>query len=94
ILINTTAAKSLNKNNPNSLVGKEIQVSFNAMKDGTPFPVTKKLKVSGIIDSQSPLTIINYDTVKEALSDNGIQIKPNFLNVNIKGGVGNVDPVQ
>ncbi|CAI2667266.1 hypothetical protein AKUG0410_14420 [Apilactobacillus kunkeei] len=35
ILINTTAAKSLNKNNPNSLVGKEIQVSFNAMKDGT-----------------------------------------------------------
>ncbi|CAI2666824.1 ATP-binding cassette domain-containing protein [Apilactobacillus kunkeei] len=94
ILINTTAAKSLNKSNPNSLVGKEIQVSFNAMKDGTPFPVTKKLKVSGIIDSQSPLTIINYDTVKEALSDNGIQIKPNFLNVNIKGGVGNVDPVQ
>ncbi|KPN81490.1 ABC transporter, ATP-binding protein [Apilactobacillus kunkeei] len=94
ILINTTAAKSLNKNNPNSLVGKEIQVSFNAMKNGTPFPVTKKLKVSGIIDSQSPLTIINYDTVKEALSDNGIQIKPNFLNVNIKGGVGNVDPVQ
>ncbi|CAI2661390.1 Macrolide export ATP-binding/permease protein MacB [Apilactobacillus kunkeei] len=94
ILINTTAAKSLNKNNPNSLVGKEIQVSFNAMKEGTPFPVTKKLKVSGIIDSQSPLTIINYDTVKEALSDNGIQIKPNFLNVNIKGGVGNVDPVQ
>ncbi|CAI2668046.1 Macrolide export ATP-binding/permease protein MacB [Apilactobacillus kunkeei] len=94
ILINTTAAKSLNKNNPNSLVGKEIQVSFNAMKDGTPFPVTKKLKVSGIIDSQSPLTIINYDTVKEALSDNGIQIKPNFLNVNIKGGVGNVYPVQ
>ncbi|CAI2666917.1 Macrolide export ATP-binding/permease protein MacB [Apilactobacillus kunkeei] len=94
ILINTTAAKSLNKNNPNSLVGKEIQVSFNAMKGGTPFPVTKKLKVSGIIDSQSPLTIINYDTVKEALSDNGIQIKPNFLNVNIKGGVGNVDPVQ
>ncbi|CAI2656826.1 Macrolide export ATP-binding/permease protein MacB [Apilactobacillus kunkeei] len=94
ILINTTAAKSLNKNNPNSLVGKEIQVSFNAMKDGTPFPVTKKLKVSGIIDSQSPLTIINYDTVKEALSDIGIQIKPNFLNVNIKGGVGNVDPVQ
>ncbi|CAI2668479.1 Macrolide export ATP-binding/permease protein MacB [Apilactobacillus kunkeei] len=94
ILINTTAAKSLNKSNPNSLVGKEIQVSFNAMKNGTPFPVTKKLKVSGIIDSQSPLTIINYDTVKEALSDNGIQIKPNFLNVNIKGGVGNVDPVQ
>ncbi|MGQ2282984.1 ABC transporter ATP-binding protein/permease [Apilactobacillus kunkeei] len=94
ILINTTVAKSLNKNNPNSLVGKEIQVSFNAMKNGTPFPVTKKLKVSGIIDSQSPLTIINYDTVKEALSDNGIQIKPNFLNVNIKGGVGNVDPVQ
>ncbi|MCK8634073.1 ATP-binding cassette domain-containing protein [Apilactobacillus kunkeei] len=94
ILINTTAAKSLNKNNTNSLVGKEIQVSFNAMKDGTPFPVTKKLKVSGIIDSQSPLTIINYDTVKEALSDIGIQIKPNFLNVNIKGGVGNVDPVQ
>ncbi|CAI2667444.1 hypothetical protein AKUG0410_14430 [Apilactobacillus kunkeei] len=56
--------------------------------------MTKKLKVSGIIDSQSPLTIINYDTVKEALSDIGIQIKPNFLNVNIKGGVGNVDPVQ
>ncbi|WKN29196.1 ATP-binding cassette domain-containing protein [Apilactobacillus kunkeei] len=94
ILINTTAAKALNKKNPNSMVGKEIQVSFTAMKNGTPYPVTKKLKISGIIDSQSPLTIINYATVKEALADNGIKIEPNFLNVNIKGGVSNVDPVQ
>ncbi|GAT90504.1 ABC transporter ATP-binding protein/permease [Apilactobacillus kunkeei] len=94
ILINTTAAKALNKKNPNSMVGKEIQVSFTAMKNGTPYPVTKKLKISGIIDSQSPLTIINYATVKEALADNGIKIEPNFLNVNIKGGVNNVDPVQ
>ncbi|WP_414827126.1 ATP-binding cassette domain-containing protein [Apilactobacillus kunkeei] len=94
ILINTTAAKALNKKNPNSMVGKEIQVSFTAMKNGTPYPVTKKLKISGIIDSQSPLTIINYATVKESLADNGIKIEPNFLNVNIKGGVNNVDPVQ
>ncbi|KOY77550.1 ABC transporter, ATP-binding protein [Apilactobacillus kunkeei] len=94
ILINTAAAKALNKKNPNSMVGKEIQVSFTAMKNGTPYPVTKKLKISGIIDSQSPLTIINYATVKEVLSDNGIKIEPNFLNVNIKGGVNNVDPVQ
>lgn len=94
ILINTAAAKALNKKNPNSMVGKEIQVSFTAMKNGTPYPVTKKLKISGIIDSQSPLTIINYATVKEALADNGIKIEPNFLNVNIKGGVNNVDPVQ
>ncbi|CAI2666261.1 Macrolide export ATP-binding/permease protein MacB [Apilactobacillus kunkeei] len=94
ILINTAAAKALNKKNPNSMVGKEIQVSFTAMKNGTPYPVTKKLNVSGIIDSQSPLTIINYATVKEALVDNGIKIEPNFLNVNIKGGVNNVDPVQ
>ncbi|MCX8743578.1 ATP-binding cassette domain-containing protein [Lactobacillus sp. B3795] len=94
ILINTTAAKALNKKNPNSMVGKEIQVSFTAMKNGTPYPVTKKLKISGIIDSQSPLTIINYATVKEALADNGIKIEPNFLNVNIKGGVNNVNPVQ
>lgn len=94
ILINTTAAKALNKKNPNSMVGKEIQVSFTAMKNGTPYPVIKKLKISGIIDSQSPLTIINYATVKEALADNGIKIEPNFLNVNIKGGVNNVDPVQ
>ncbi|WP_220729151.1 ABC transporter ATP-binding protein/permease [Apilactobacillus zhangqiuensis] len=94
ILINTTAAKALNKKDPNSMVGKEIQVSFTAMKNGTPYPVTKKLKISGIIDSQSPLTIINYATVKEALADNGIKIEPNFLNVNIKGGVSNVDPVQ
>ena len=94
ILINTAAAKALNKKNPNSMVGKEIQVSFTAMKNGTPYPVTKKLNVSGIIDSQSPLTIINYATVKEALADNGIKIEPNFLNVNIKGGVNNVDPVQ
>lgn len=94
ILINTAAAKALNKKNPNSMVGKEIQVSFTAMKNGTPYPVTKKLKISGVIDSQSPLTIINYATVKEALADNGIKIEPNFLNVNIKGGVNNVDPVQ
>ncbi|KOY75945.1 ABC transporter, ATP-binding protein [Apilactobacillus kunkeei] len=94
ILINTTAAKALNKKSPNSMVGKEIQVSFTAMKNGTPYPVTKKLKISGIIDSQSPLTIINYATVKEALADNGIKIEPNFLNVNIKGGVNNVNPVQ
>ncbi|CAI2660573.1 ATP-binding cassette domain-containing protein [Apilactobacillus kunkeei] len=94
ILINTAAAKALNKKNPNSMVGKEIQVSFTAMKNGTPYPVTKKLKISGIIDSQSPLTIINYATVREALAENGIKIEPNFLNVNIKGGVNNVDPVQ
>lgn len=94
ILINTTAAKALNKKHPNSMVGKEIQVSFTAMKKGTPYQVTQKLKVSGIIDSQSPLTIINYATVKETLADNGIKIEPNFLNVNIKGGVSNVDPVQ
>ncbi|MCL8495397.1 ATP-binding cassette domain-containing protein [Apilactobacillus sp. F1] len=94
ILINTAAAKALNKKNPNSMVGQEIQVSFTAMKNGTPYPVTKKLNVSGIIDSQSPLTIINYATVREALAENGIKIEPNFLNVNIKGGVNNVDPVQ
>ncbi|MBC6388806.1 ATP-binding cassette domain-containing protein [Lactobacillus kunkeei] len=94
ILINTAAAKALDKKNPNSMVGKEIQVTFTASKNGTPFPVTENLKISGVIDSQSPLTIINYDTVKEALANNGITIKPNFLNVNIKGGVNNVNPVQ
>lgn len=94
ILITKTTAKSFNKNKPYSLVGKTIQVTFNAMKDGKPYPITTDLKVSGISDSQSPISIINYNTLGKALSANGIKIEPNFLNVNISGGVSNVTPVQ
>ncbi|GAA6112989.1 ABC transporter ATP-binding protein/permease [Apilactobacillus apinorum] len=94
ILITKTTAKSFNKNNPYALVGKTIQVTFNAMKDGKPYPITTNLKVSGIADSQSPISIIGYTTLGKALSANGIKIELNFLNVNISGGVSNVTPVQ
>lgn len=64
------------------------------MKDGKPYPITTNLKVSGIADSQTPISIISYNTIGKALSANGIKIEPNFLNVNISGGVSNVTPVQ
>lgn len=94
VLINTSAAQGLNKKNPNSMVGKTIQVTFTDMKAGRPFPVTSNLKISGIVDSQSPITIINFATIQKELNANGIDAKTNYINAEIDGGVKNVTPVQ
>jgi putative ABC transport system permease protein len=94
ILINTTIAKNLNKNHPNSLVGKKIQVSFTDEKQGRPYPVTVELKVAGIADAQTPLVIVPFNTIKKALNHEGVTMKTNFMDVMINGGVNNVTPVQ
>ncbi|TPR26277.1 ATP-binding cassette domain-containing protein [Apilactobacillus micheneri] len=94
VLINKTTAQSLNKNDYKSLVGKKVQTTFTAQKDGRPFPVTKNFKIAGIYDSQSPLVVTTYNTVKQALADNKIKMTTTFIDAKIKGGVGNVTPVQ
>ncbi|MCL0312450.1 ATP-binding cassette domain-containing protein [Apilactobacillus sp. TMW 2.2459] len=94
ILITKNNAKAFNSKNPYSIVGKKIQVAFNANKSNQTIPVVKTLKVSGISDSQSPLVFVNYQTMKTMLADSGIKIKPNFLSADISGGVGKVDPTQ
>ncbi|TPR19534.1 ATP-binding cassette domain-containing protein [Apilactobacillus timberlakei] len=94
VLINKTTAQSLNKKDYKSLVGKKVQTTFTAQKDGRPFPVTKDFKIAGIYDSQSPLVITTYNTVKKALNDNKIKMTTTFIDAKIKGGVGNVTPVQ
>lgn len=94
VLINSDAAKALNKKNPNSMVGKTVQLTFTDMKAGRPFPVTSNLKISGIVDSQSPITIVNFTTIQKELKANGITPKTNYINAEIKGGVDNVTPVQ
>lgn len=94
ILINTTIAKNLNKSHPNSLIGKNLQISFTDEKQGRPYPITTKLKIAGIANSQTPMVIVPFNTIKKTLSHVGIPMKTNFMDVMINGGVNNVTPVQ
>ncbi|KRM68435.1 ABC transporter, ATP-binding protein [Apilactobacillus ozensis DSM 23829 = JCM 17196] len=94
VLITKDNAKALNKKSPYSVIGKKIQVAFNTNKGNQTVPVVKILTVSGVSDSQSPLVFVNYKTMDKMLASNGIKMKPNFLSVDISGGVNNVDPTQ
>lgn len=93
ILISKSDAEKFNKKHPYSVKGQTITLYMNAAgADAQPQVLEKQVKVSGVADTQG--AAISYATMESMFKDAGLQFKPNFLAVDISGGVKNVDPVQ
>ncbi|WP_429970618.1 ATP-binding cassette domain-containing protein [Fructilactobacillus sp. Tb1] len=93
VLISKDDAKKFNKNDPYAVKGKTITLYVNvAGKDGQPQVLQQQVKVSGITNSQG--ATVSYDTMKDMFNNAGVDFKPNFVAVDIAGGVNNVEPVQ
>ncbi|POH13726.1 ABC transporter ATP-binding protein [Fructilactobacillus sanfranciscensis] len=93
ILISKSDAEKLNKKHPYAMKGKTISLYVNVVgKNSQPQIVSRQVKVSGVADGQG--SSISYDTLKSMFEADHLTFKPNFLAVDIAGGVQNVEPVQ
>ncbi|MBW1604847.1 ATP-binding cassette domain-containing protein [Lactobacillus sp. Sy-1] len=94
ILLPKSVAQKI-KSDYKSLVGKQIDLSFATTgKNGQPTQMSRKVTVSGISDSASPVIAVSYNTLKSIYSSNNQTLKTNFVTANIKGGVAEVNPTQ
>ncbi|MGR3742436.1 ABC transporter ATP-binding protein/permease [Companilactobacillus sp. DQM5] len=92
ILITKDEAKKFNKKNYKQMIGKKVQLFVTTANDKKqPVQIQRSLTVSGIISSgQSSVT---YDTLSSMFAAQNINIKPNFLVVNVNK-TENVKAVQ
>lgn len=95
ILLTKEIAQKLNKKNPNSLIGKKLTFYQNTLnKQKRPVVLSKTLTISGIAKANTGSTSITYDTMKSIFKSKKINIDPNFVTIEIAGGVNNVKPVE
>lgn len=95
ILINKDEAMKFNKHHPYDMTGKTITLYVNASSDKSkPKVLQQQVKVSGVTNSTHGVDAISYDTLKSMYQNNGLKFSPNYLAVDISGGVSNVQPVQ
>ncbi|WP_395317958.1 ATP-binding cassette domain-containing protein [Fructilactobacillus frigidiflavus] len=93
ILVSKSDAEKFNKKHPYAMKGKTLSLYVNVVGDSSqPQIISRQVKVSGVTDGQG--ASISYDTLKSMFEANGLSFKPNFLAVDIDGGVQNVEPVQ
>ncbi|USS86988.1 ATP-binding cassette domain-containing protein [Fructilactobacillus cliffordii] len=96
ILISKKEAKQINHDHPNRVLGTKATFYLSASDDQTQTPqvMQKEVTISGITDGNSLPDAVTYGTLKSMYQDNNVAFGPNYLAVDITGGVQNVQPVQ
>ncbi|EKK20037.1 ABC transporter ATP-binding protein/permease [Fructilactobacillus florum] len=96
ILISKGDAQKINKKNPYAVKGNKLMLYINAGGSQTqPKILQQEVTISGVSDSLSGTpAVISYDTLASMYRAGGVDFSPNFLSVDIAGGVKNVEPVQ
>ncbi|USS84932.1 ATP-binding cassette domain-containing protein [Fructilactobacillus myrtifloralis] len=96
ILISKKEAKQLNKNHPNQVVGQKVTLYLNIANDQTQAPqvLQQEVTISGVADSNNLPDAVSYGTLKAMHQAANVPFGPNYLAVDITGGVQNVQPVQ
>ncbi|MFL1695728.1 ATP-binding cassette domain-containing protein [Weissella kandleri] len=94
-------AKEIDAKNWQSIIGKEVTMSFVAYDaNNTPMPLTKTFKVAGVVESASPVAITDLATMKQILQDEGANTDYTFASAqidqtdNVKQAVKDINALQ